>query len=137
MEPYTGNCHRFEPSAVFSAYTPPLLAPKYRVEPSADKTGVVQMPASSRSASNSHFKLPSGLTAYMLLLLAPMYTVPSLPIVGDAPLPMPLAPPPPPPGPCWSRVSSGVGPRCSPKLNDHFTWPDAETAYMLPSEVGM
>src|ERR1700694_4169010 len=99
---------------------PPLLAPKYRVLLSALRTGVVQMPASSRSASNSHFMLPSGATAYMLLLLAPIKMVPSEPTVGEAPLPIPPAPPPEPPGPVASAVTSGVGPRCSPKSNDHF-----------------
>src|ERR687885_1768789 len=62
--------------------------------------------------------------------------VPSGPMVGDAPLPMPLAPLPPPPGPAPWLVTSGVGPRCSPKSKVHLTWPWGETAYILPSELG-
>src|SRR5919202_6933518 len=60
--------------------------------------------------------------------------VPSGPIVGEAPLPMPFAP-----GGGTGAVTSGVGPRCSPKSKVQRTVPASPppeggaTAYSLPS----
>src|ERR671933_318079 len=69
--------------------------------------------------------------------------VPSGPMVGDAPEPMPLAPPPPPGAPAGGvAVSSGVGPRCSPKSKVQRTLPSSPAAaggamaYSLPSVLG-
>src|SRR5689334_11312818 len=69
--------------------------------------------------------------------------VPSGPMVGEAPEPMPLAPPPPPGAPAAGvAVTSGVGPRCSPKSNVQRTLPSSPAeaggaiAYSLPSVLG-
>src|ERR671929_2244183 len=69
--------------------------------------------------------------------------VPSGPMLGDAPDPTPLAPPPPPGAPGGGEaVTSGVGPRCSPKSNVQRTLPSSPAepggaiAYSLPSVLG-
>jgi hypothetical protein len=85
------NVHFRCPFAVLSATSLPFCEATYTVAPSADSAGPeLTVPPSEKD----HFGLPFvGLSALTTLALPAvgMYTVPSSPIAGEAPVPMPGA----------------------------------------------